>query len=260
MNKNTNIHLRALMLEATAIENSGKRLFTNGERLMLLELAMAYNPNREGCHKTGKNISELVHLDDRVFRLALPKAEKYLGLRWIQLKRKDGKQSRSKYAGNSYDFRHFDSCFNSAWRGDNKVFVFDNRGNIDEPFNGKTLSFNPFRELSESFDSPLKNRGDSGASCVEYRIWFTRAINGVDTELAAAISDHKRVLKLSEEETWKNVQRVIKSDLDDVARVALVRHCIRKNYRRIDPSKWQVTESDDEEKVLRDALRDVEWR
>ena len=258
MNKNTNILLRKLIMEATKADirnKDGEKVFTDIRRLVLCELAMSYNPKNKGCFITQDKLADQVGCHERTVSRTITLAGEYLGLRWIHINPVKTKSFKGLHDSNSYDFRHFDSSFNTAWRGDGKAFKFADRGNIDEPFNGKTLSFNPFRESSKSFDSPLKNEGGVGVTCAEYRAWFTRAINGAGEYLAAAIADHKKILKLSEEEAWKNVQIVIKSDLDDASRVELVRYCIHKNYKVIDPKQWQVKSSNDDDKALADALR-----
>ena len=258
--KNTNINLRKVILEAVnqdIRDDKNKKVFTADRKLVLYELAMAYNPDSMGCILAQDELAKRAYVSPRTVKRTISLASEYLGLRWIHIDpvKKQKNKKKGKFDSNSYDFRHFDSCFNSAFRGDGKVFNFADRGNIDEPFNGKTLSFNPFRESAVSFDSPLKNGLGVGSTCPEWKAWYFRTINSTNADLANAIDDHRKILGLSDAEAWDNAQVVIKSDLDDANRVALVRYCIRKNYRRIDPSRWEVKESNDDDKALADAKR-----
>ncbi len=250
----TNITLRERIRDASAIKDeSGGRVFSSGERLMLLELAMTYNPIREGCHPSGKSIADKVELCDRVFRFALNKAEQHLGLRWIKLKSREGKGQRSKYANNSYDFRHIDSRALPAWRGDGKVWVFDNRGNIDENFNGGTLSFTPFAGQSTPRVAP--SVGDNkGTHPLDD--WYKAGISNGSYELAALLSEHEKKVLVSKDDTLANALRITSSTLEYADQCAIVRYATLHGMPKILPDKWNTSSgglSDSE--LLKDALR-----
>jgi hypothetical protein len=254
MKYSSNLELRKIFLEKTGAKKpNGKPEYSPRFRLIISELIMTYNPGSEGCHPSGETVARLLGFDEKEFRRATRDAKKLLGLRWIKLKRVDGKRTRSEYAYNSYDFRHIDSRAAPAWRGDGKVWSFDNRGNIDEKFNGGTLSLAPvpIKGIPAVPVSATLAEGEHA-----WDTWRTGRMSNGSYELASALVDHMKLLSLSKDEAFENAKRVTSSDLDYESQCALVNYATSRELRRIMPDKWNVRDSSKSDaEALREANR-----